>query len=149
MKRSFRIVATFSVVFLLQSGCAMVRSSQQANEPSAAVTQLVKTTQSWNGALLPEYPKGKPEITILRIRIPPGARLETHTHPVINAGVLLTGQLTVATADGNVLHLKAGDPIVEVVNMWHRGTNEGKVPAEIIVFYAGTANAPITVVEHR
>jgi hypothetical protein len=57
---------------------------------------------------------------------------------VINAGVLMSGQLTVETTDGKVLHLKAGDPIVEVVNTLHYGINEGTVPAEIVVFYAGT-----------
>ena len=149
IQRPFRILATLSIVLLLQCGCAMVRSSQQASAPSTVTRQLVKTTRSWNSALLPEYPKGQPEITILRISIPPGTRLDTHTHPVINAGVLLTGQLKVVTADGKVLHLKAGDPIVEVVNTWHYGINEGNVPAEVIVVYAGIVNTPITVAEQR
>ena len=91
------------------------------------------------------YPQGQPEITILRITIPAGARLETHSHPVINAGVLMSGQLTVETTDGNVLHLKAGDPIIEVVNTLHYGINEGTVPAEIVVFYAGTVGQAVTV----
>ena len=47
---------------------------------------------------------------------------------MINAGVLMSGQLTVETTDGNVLHLKAGDPIIEVVNTLHYGINEGTVP---------------------
>ena len=149
IKRPFRILATLSIVLLLQSGCGMVRSSQRANETSTTVKELVKTTKSWDGALLPVYPQGQPEITILRISIPTAARLDTHTHPVINAGVLLSGQLTVVTTDGKMLHLKAGDPIVEVVNTWHYGINEGNVPAEIVVFYAGIINTPITVVEQR
>lgn len=91
------------------------------------------------------YQQGQPEITILRISIPAGARLETHSHPVINAGVLMSGQLTVKTTDGQVLRLKAGDPIVEVVNTFHYGINDGTVPAEIIVFYAGIVGQAITV----
>ncbi len=68
-----------------------------------------------------------------------------HKHPVINAGVLLTGELTVTTEDKKVLHLKAGDPIIEVVEKWHSGKNEGETTAEIIVFYAGVVDTPITV----
>ena len=68
-----------------------------------------------------------------------------HKHLVINAGVLLTGKLTVVAEDGHTLHLKAGDSIVELVNKWHYGRNEGDEPAEIIVFYAGTPGTPITV----
>jgi len=58
--------------------------------------------------------------------------------------VLVSGQLTVVTADGKMLHVKAGEPIVEVVNTLHYGINEGTVPAEIVVFYAGAAGTPIS-----
>ena len=101
------------------------------------VDVLAKTSSSWDGSRLPDYPKGAPEITILRIKIPPGVRLAMHKHPVINAGVLLTGELTVITEDNKTLHLKAGGSIVEVVNKWHYGKNEGNKTAEILIFYAG------------
>jgi len=148
-KQPMRVLATLSIVFLLQSGCAMVRTSQEASEAHVVSKELVKTTRSWSGESLPAYPQNQPEVTILRISIPAGARLETHSHPVINAGVLLSGQLTVLTRDGKTLHLTAGDPIVEVVNTVHYGINQGEVPAEIVVFYAGAIGTPITVVEKR
>jgi len=109
------------------------------------VEELEKTSISWDGTHLPGYPKGTPEITILRIKIPPGVQLPLHEHPVINAGVLLTGELTVITENNKTLHLKAGDAIVEVVDKWHYGKNEGDQIAEIIVFYAGTPGTPITI----
>jgi len=68
-----------------------------------------------------------------------------HMHPVINAGVLLKGQLTVTTESGQVLRLKPDDPIVEVVDTWHCGKNEGDEPAEILVFYAGIEGESITI----
>ncbi len=110
---------------------------------------LAKTGLSWDGNRLPNYPKGSPEITILRIKIPPGAQLVQHMHPVINAGVLLTGELTVVAEDSKTLKLKAGDSIVEVVNKWHYGKNEGTETAEILVFYAGVIDMPITVKEQK
>jgi len=149
IKQTIRILAVLSITLFLQPGCDMVRISQEANEASIVVKELVKTTQSWDGEFLPAYPQGQPEITILRISIPAGTQLDTHSHPVINAGVLISGQLTVVTKDGKTLHLKARDPIVEVVNTLHYGINQGKVPAEIIVFYAGVVDMPITVVEPR
>ena len=109
------------------------------------VDTLAKSSSSWNGEVLPDYPKGKPEITILRIKIPAGAELQLHEHPVINAGVLLSGELTVVTKDKKTLHLKAGNSIVEIVNKAHYGKNEGTKTAEIIVFYAGVVEKPITV----
>ncbi len=143
--KDIRILAALCVLVCLQLGCAPVQTRPEADAKSAVVQELVKSTRSWNGERLPAYAQGQPEITMLRITIPAGTRLKNHTHPVINAGVLLSGQLTVVAADGQTLHLKAGDSIVEVVNTWHYGINEGTVPAEIIVFYAGVVDAPITV----
>ncbi len=125
-----------------------ITSQVSAQEVKAVtVDVLVKTSSSWAGGNLPDYSKGKPEVTILRIVIPPKTELPLHKHPVINAGVLLKGELTVITKDKERLHLNAGDSIVEVVNTWHYGKNEGNEPAEIIVFYAGIKGTPITVKE--
>lgn len=117
------------------------------DENVVKIDVLAKTSSSWDGGTLPNYPKGRPEVTILRIKIPPKFKLPLHIHPVINAGVLLKGELTVVTEDKKTLHLKAGDSIVEVVNTWHHGKNEGNEPAEIIVFYAGIKDKPITIKE--
>lgn len=116
--------------------------AQQNN--SAVVETLAQTTMSWDGNELPNYAEGKPEITILRITIPPGVELPAHKHPVINAGILLKGKLTVITENSDTLHLTAGESIVEVVNRWHYGKNDGSEPVEIIVFYAGIKDEPVT-----
>jgi quercetin dioxygenase-like cupin family protein len=111
------------------------------------VITLVKTSESWNGELLPKYLDGNPEITILKIIIPPKTKLPLHKHPEINAGVLLKGELTVISETNDTLHLKAGEPIVELVNTWHFGRNDGTEPVEIIVFYAGVKETPITILK--
>ncbi len=116
-----------------------------ADANGVTVDTLAKTNASWDGRSLPKYANGEPEITILKITIPPKTQLPLHKHPVINAGVLLKGQLTVVSEDKETLHLKAGDAIVELVNKEHYGKNEGDEPAEIIVFYAGIKGEPITI----
>ena len=130
-------------------GCVGLHPAGAKSEAKVTVTKLVSSTNCWDGALLPAYPRQQPNITILRIKIPPGVRLHTHKHPVINAGVLLSGQLTVVTANGATLHLVAGDPIIEVVNTLHYGINEGKTEAEIMVFYAGTLDDPTSIIEKK
>jgi quercetin dioxygenase-like cupin family protein len=127
---------------ILLSGHA---SAGEAYGKTVKVEVLAKTSSSWDGSTLPAYPGGTPEVTILRITIPPKVRLPLHKHPVINAGVLLKGELTVVREDGKTLHLKAGDSIVELVNQWHYGKNEGDKPAEIIIVYSGVKGTPITI----
>ncbi|MGL1887262.1 MAG: cupin domain-containing protein [Reichenbachiella sp.] len=113
--------------------------------PGIKVETLSKTSQSWNGDALPAYAKGTPEVTILKITIPPKTMLPVHKHPYMNAGVLLSGSLKVVTQDKKILQMKAGDPIVEVIDTWHHGSNEGDVPAVIVVFYAGIKGQAITI----
>ena len=147
-KQSVRLFSALLLAVLLQPGCATNRARPEAAQAPVSVSgqELIKTTRSWDGSPLPAYPRGQPEITIKRITIPAGARLETHSHPVINAGILLSGELTVVKADGQTLQLAAGDPIVELVNQPHYGINRGKVPAVIVVIYSGAANTPVTVI---
>ncbi|NLX13718.1 MAG: cupin domain-containing protein [Phycisphaerales bacterium] len=147
IKQTIGIVSTLAMGLLWASGCSPVRVKPEQTQSSPVFKKLVTTTHSWDGQVLPTYPNGQPEISILRIIIPAGARLKTHLHPVINAGVLLRGQLTVVSEDGKTLHLRAGDPIVELVQTLHYGVNQGGSPAEIIVFYAGVTGSPITLVE--
>jgi quercetin dioxygenase-like cupin family protein len=106
---------------------------------------LVKASSSWDGTALPAYGKGKPEVTVLRVTIPPGARLPIHKHPVINVAVVLSGELTVETDEGKTLHVGAGKGFAEVVDRWHYGRNDGDVPVVIVAFYAGTVGTPISV----
>jgi len=119
-----------------------------ATEISSVVVKVIaKSDKSWDGMKLPAYPKGNPEVTILDITIPPHTKLHWHKHPVINAGILVKGKLTVIKEDGETLKLKEGDTIVELVETWHYGVNESDKPAQIIVFYAGIKNKPVTILK--
>ena len=102
-------------------------------------------TESWDGTALPSYPAGTPRITILRITIAPGERLAMHRHPVINAGVVLQGELTVVAENGLSKTFSAGSGIVELVNTFHYGENQGTVPVDLVMFYAGGADLPVSV----
>lgn len=138
MKKSFTLFC-FAAISLL--GC---NSNESAK---TEVVTLVKTTESWNGTLLPKYLEGQPEVTILKITIPSKTKLAFHKHPEINAGVVLKGELTVISETNDTLRIKAGEPIVELVNTWHFGKNDGIEPVEIIVFYAGVKGTPITILK--
>lgn len=140
---SEKVIKKLSVAVCLSLVPAAPAPAYEAGTVQAE--SLAKSSTSWDGNRLPAYPGGTPEISVLRIRIPPGATLPMHRHPVINAGYLVRGELAVVTDENKTLHLKAGDALVEVVNTWHYGKNEGSEVAEIVVFYAGTPNAPVTV----
>lgn len=106
---------------------------------------LLKTQQSWNGTPYPAYPAGQPELTVLRITIPPHTALDWHQHPIINVGYMLAGTLVVEEqGTGATKTLHPGDTLPELVNTLHRGTNPGDEPATILVFYAGVAGSALS-----
>lgn len=132
--------ATLLSVVAYSTGAAAAEKYGQTTQ----VETLAKGTESWDGASLPAYPAGQPEVTLLKITIPAGQKLPMHSHPVINVGLLLKGEITVQTESGKTLILRAGDPIVETVNTWHHGESTGTEAAEIVVFYAGSKGQPVT-----
>ncbi len=109
------------------------------------IVKLAETSHSWDGSTLPAYPIGTPKVTVLKITIPPKTQLDMHKHPIINVGVLTKGELTVVKETGETLTLHAGEAIVELVNAYHYGVNEGDIDAEIIVFYAGDETTPVSI----
>ena len=115
------------------------------NPNGIKIELLKKATTSWNGEALPHYKTGIPEISIVKISVPPHAKFPIHKHPMINAGVILSGELTVITDENKTIHFKAGDAVVEVVNRWHHGQNDGNLTTEIIVVYAGVEGEQLTI----
>ena len=139
----------FSLVGLLHSHLYAQDNPKRyyTDIPGIQANVLIKTNQSWNGATLPSYGDGPAEITIVRYTFAPGASIPMHMHPVINAGVLLSGQLSITTKSGQNLIVKAGEPLVELFKEWHYGSNIGAEPVDLIVVYAGIAGSPLTIRE--
>ncbi|MEG2365311.1 MAG: cupin domain-containing protein [Alistipes sp.] len=101
---------------------------------------VIAEAASWDGAALPAYPQGAPRVTILHITLAPHAKLAMHQHPIINAGMVMSGELTVIDQSGATAHFKAGEGIVELVGTAHYGENRGDTPVELVMFYAGTTS---------
>ena len=104
---------------------------------AATSETVIQTDSHWNGQAIKSLHIDHPQITMLRITIPVGEKLSMHKHPILNIGYLTKGELTVRSDKGDVLVLKPGDPIVELVDIWHYGESTGKEDAEIVVTYVG------------
>lgn len=61
-----------------------------------------------------------------------------------NMAYVMSGELTVEKREtGQMRHLTQGMALAEMVNTDHRGFT-GNVPAELLVFYAGTQDMPLS-----
>ena len=108
---------------------------------------LIQTDSHWNGQTIKPLNIENPKVTMLRITIPAGEKLDMHKHPILNIGYLTKGELTVYSDKGDVLVLKSGDPIVELVDTWHYGESTGSEDAEIVVIYVGDKNDELSIVQ--
>jgi len=114
------------------------------NATAATSEILQKSQSSWNNTPIKQMNLTNPEVTVVRIQIPKGEKLPLHQHPILNVGYLTKGELTVHTLKDEILVLKAGDPIIEVIDTWHYGESTGNEDAEIIVVYVGNKGDTIT-----
>lgn len=91
-----------------------------------------------------EYPKGTPQLSVVKIVVAPNTSLVWHEHPIPNAAYVLNGVLIVEKkATGEKRLLKTGDVLPEMVDSAHRGCT-GKEGVTLVVFYAGQKGIPLS-----
>jgi quercetin dioxygenase-like cupin family protein len=124
---------------------AIAASNASARDPHVIVDQLLQTTQSWDGNQYKRYAPGQPQITILRINIPPNTALDWHEHPMISAAYVVSGQITLEIRGSPQRKtIQAGQALAESVATVHRGYTTNQ-PVELVVFYAGAVGLPLSI----
>ena len=108
-------------------------------------TELVRISQSWDGAALPDYFQGRPEIVAMKYVIPPGQKLAWHHHDAMNCGVLVQGKLTIISQNGTTKVVHEGEAVVEMVGTVHHGENRGDKTVILYMFYLSKEGMPLSV----
>ena len=108
-------------------------------------SELLRTSHTWDGTALPAYPSERPELRVIRMFFPVGAKTGWHHHNVINYGIVEQGDLTIVCQDGNERTFRQGEAIVEVVGTIHRGENRGNKPVILNMFYVSAPGMEVTI----
>jgi len=108
---------------LLAALCPYVMAAADP-QPEIKSETLLRTSSAWNDVHYEPYSKGAPQLSILRITIPPHSTMKWHTHPMPNAAYIISGV------------------VPETVNTLHRGVT-GDQGVVLIVFYAGVQGMPL------
>jgi quercetin dioxygenase-like cupin family protein len=90
------------------------------------------------------YPAGQAEISLLKVVVPAYTPLPIHTHPMPNAGYVLSGSIVLVneeTEEKRIYH--AGEGIPEMVGTRHSGYALSD-PCVLIVFYAGVVGQKLS-----
>ena len=106
---------------------------------------LLQADGSWNGVAYTKYAAGRPQLTTLKVTLKPNTALPWHTHPMPNAGYILSGDLTLHDRASGVKHIyHAGQSFAESVNTEHRG-EAGPKGAVLLITYSGVPGMPTTI----
>jgi quercetin dioxygenase-like cupin family protein len=106
---------------------------------------LLQADQSWNGKPYTQYPQGRPELTMLKVTLAAHTVLPWHTHPMPNAGYVLSGTLTIHDkASGKTRVFHQGEAFAESVDDVHRG-EAGDEPVVLLITYSGIPGEPTSI----
>lgn len=129
-----------------QNCCCCCKQHDNSNVAQKVVsTELIRTSQSWDGVELPDYFKGRPELVAVKYVFPAGQKLGWHHHPVMNYGILVQGELTIIGLDGKEKVVHEGEPVVEMVGTIHHGENRGSKDVILYMFYLSQKDMPLAV----
>ena len=122
-----------------------------AGEYNAGVQSniILRAETMSNGERIDYLDTDRPQVTVMTVDIAPGAGTGWHSHPMPVYAYVMAGQLTVEIERGKTAEFREGDAIIEVVNLRHNGTNHGKVPVKLLVFYLGAKDVPNVIKGNR
>jgi quercetin dioxygenase-like cupin family protein len=140
------LLCGFNTVAYGQNCCCCCKQHDNNNgAQKVESTELIRTSQSWDGVELPDYFKGRPELVAVKYVFPAGQKLGWHHHPVMNYGILVQGELTIIGLDGKEKVVHEGEPVVEMVGTIHHGENRGTKDVILYMFYLSQKDMPLAV----
>ena len=129
----------------VMTACKTVKTQDDTHVGAVQSTELIRTSQSWDGVELPDYLRGRPELVAVKYVFPAGKKLGWHHHPVMNYGILVQGELTIIGQDGKEKVVHEGETVVEMVNTIHHGENRSSKPVVLYMFYLSQKDLPLAV----
>ena len=145
MSAAILIICGATAVSVSLSSCEKAYAQEDNPAPQVVSTELIRTSQSWDGVELPDYLQGRPEIVGIKYEIPAGQKLGLHFHPVMNFGILVEGELTIISEDGLEKVVHEGEAVVEMVGTVHHGENRGTKPVVLYMFYLSQEGMDLSV----
>jgi len=121
---------------------AALVATPAAAQVNFSATPILQSGTPFAGASL-AYPKtDSAELTAMQLDIGPGGETGRHMHPYPTLVYVLEGAIEVEMDGGMAHRYKTGDSFLMVVNTWTNATNNGAVPAKVLVVFVGVRGKP-------
>jgi len=117
---------------------------QGDDAPYAKVQKLLDTSVTVLGQPV-SYPTGGPaKLTSLIVTLAPGEETSRHKHAVPLFGYILEGEVSIDYEGRETKTFRAGDALIEGLDVWHVGWNSGDGPLRILAVFLGAEGAANT-----
>ena len=87
------LICGLTITSVSLSSCEKANAQEDNPAPKVESTELIRTSQSWDGVELPDYFQGRPELVAVKYVFPAGQKLGWHHHVAMNYGVLVQGKI--------------------------------------------------------
>ena len=119
----------------------------RADAPTVMVSPILSANETANGGPI-LLPSGEAQVLVSRYEIPAGAKLPVHRHVFPRMAYVLAGTLVVTdVATGTETSYAEGGFVVEMVDAWHFGRNDGPDPVQLLVIDLAPEGQPNTVLQ--
>ena len=143
MKTEMSIAKMMLVIWLLSLCLFPGFAAADGYNEGVRAEVLLKATTTSNGQRLQYLKTDKAAVTVMKVTIAPGRETGWHLHDIPVYSYVVSGKMTLETANGNNREFKEGQVILQAVNNPHNGINTGDKPLEMIVFYTGAEDIPL------
>jgi quercetin dioxygenase-like cupin family protein len=69
--------------------------SSHQRRSGVQIDTLLRSSSSWDGTPYVAYPRGRPQVSVLRVMIAPHTTMQWHSHPMPNTAYVVSGEITV------------------------------------------------------
>jgi quercetin dioxygenase-like cupin family protein len=135
------------ICIAMMLGAALTLAGRTGAEETTVVsTPLLSTGTTVVGEPLRYPTNGPAHVTAAIVTLPPGTKTVLHRHGVPLFGYILEGEITVDYGDRGKRTYRAGQAIMEAMDVPHFGADVGSAPVRILTVYMGAEGAPADVI---
>jgi quercetin dioxygenase-like cupin family protein len=121
-------------------------TSARAEDSVVPATPLLSTGTTVVGETLHYPTNGPAHVTAAIVTLAPGGKTVLHRHGVPLFAYILEGELTVDYGDRGKRTYRAGDALMEAMDVPHFGADAGAQPVRILTVFMGAEGAPADVI---
>jgi quercetin dioxygenase-like cupin family protein len=139
MKKYFLILALLVIISL----------TAKSQYSGLNIKELIRTDTTSIGQKITYPDFANPEVTMLKITIPPGKSTGWHKHNIPVFAYVVKGVLTVELEDHQVKKFKEESTFAEMRDTYHNGTNKEDTDLVLIAIYMGGKGQKLSIMKEK